>query len=198
MQLTNLAGNDLSVNPITINGQQYTLKLEDYQWSPDRYTCTLTRWGSTDGSVTIPKNSKVVLGSSDVSASSYLDIYYMGANGGYGNNVNNLIEQYKAMIKHHGSDKYLIIIPHWTSEYDSAFQKAFGDRAVNLRTAAIEYGLEYEGLTATETDISLMNGGKLPASLRYQNKTDDVHLNEYGYHFLAHILYERAKALMFV
>lgn len=35
----------------------------------------------------------------------------------------------------------------------------------------------------------------MPASLRYKNKADEVHLNEKGYHFLAHLIYERGKLL---
>lgn len=107
-----------------------------------------------------------------------------------------LIEQYKAMIKHHGSRRYLIIIPHWRADLDERFVAEFGNHAVNFRKAAIEYGLEYEGLTATATDNSLMSGGSVPASLCYQNKYD-IHLNEYGYHFLAHLLYERGQQLKF-
>lgn len=200
LSVTKILSTPMSVNPIKIMDQNFTASLENFSWNtattPIKYDFTIMRSGNTSSPLVIPKGTKVTLPSADIAVNSYCDIYYIGANGGYDGNTQTLIEQYKAMIKHHANRRYLIIIPHWTNKFDEVFKKEFGNHAVNFRKAAIEYGLEYEGLTATDTDNALMRGGSVPASLCYQNKYD-IHLNEHGYHFLAHLLYERGKELKF-
>lgn len=50
-------------------------------------------------------------------------------------------------------------------------------------------------MLATGTDTSLINSGHVPASLRYGNAADQVHLNRYGYHYMATVVYEQGKTL---
>ena len=53
------------------------------------------------------------------------------------------------------------------------------------------------GLTPKPEDESAIGAGNVPPALRYQNEPSNVHLNEYGYDFLAHLIYERGKELGF-
>jgi len=200
LRVTRILGTPMSINPLNIMGENFMVSLDNFKWNtattPITYSFTLFRGGSTDNELVIPKGTKVELASAEIATKSYCDIYYIGANGGYDGDTEILIDQYKAMIKHHGNRRYLIITPHWTDKFDEVFEKEFGGHAVNLRKAAIEYGLEYEGLTPTADDTSLIKAGNVPASLCYQNNYN-IHLNEYGYHFLAHLLYERGSELKF-
>ncbi len=193
--LTSALGRELPINDVTIGTENYTVGFKNnvFNWSPISYELTLTRKNTAD-TLTIPAGTPVVFNNSDIAANDYCEIYFMGANGGYDNNVEKLIEQYQALVDYHHNNRYLIIVPYWTSAYDNAFAEAFGDHAVNFRKLAISEGLSFEGLTATTADTNSMAGGSLPPSLCYQNKLD-VHLNANGYHYLAHVLFERGKLL---
>ncbi len=194
--LTQALGRNLSVNDVTIGGKTYTLGFQgNFIWSPSiSYTMLLTR-KNCDSALTIPAGTPVVFNNSDVATTDYCDIYFMGANGGF-SGANQLVEQYQAMIDHHGNDRYLIIIPYWTGEYDDAFEAAFGDHAVNFRELAVANGLDYENITPTSADNARIARNAVPASLCYNN-TPDVHLNANGYHYLAHVLYDRGTQLGF-
>ncbi len=191
--LTAALGNQLRVNDVQINGEFYTLRFEDYVWSPRSFKLYLDRYSNSSSIFMIPKGSEVVFNSAADSQRSGVDIYMMGANGGYETNDAKYIEQVKAMIKHHGNDKYLIIKPYWTDI--NGLEKEFGDHVIDFTGLAISEGLEYEGLTPTSGDKTAISKKSIPPSLRYENEADNVHLNEYGYHFLAHCIYEQGKTL---
>ena len=164
------------------------------------YYVTLTRTSSS-GNVTIPAGSVFALNGIDETANACCDIYYLvGVNDGFDNPTSDesiayLIRRIREMVEHHGHDNYLVVIPQWSSKFDAAYEEAFGERAVNLRELACERGLEVEGITPTADDKTMIVGGEVPVSLRYQNNRNEVHLNKYGYHFLATILYERGQKL---
>lgn len=190
--LTSLLGNGISVSPVKIGGVEYQLKFDYFNWSPRTFKLYLYRSTDTDKSFSIPEGTEVIFGGSDISTKGGVDIYMMGANGGYANDAE-YISQVKAMIKHHGNDKYLIIKPYWDNI--SGLEAEFGDHVVDFPKLAAENGLAFEGLTPTDADTKACTQGKIPPSLRYQNEADNVHLNEYGYHFLANCIYEKGKTL---
>ena len=189
-------GFDLPVNPVTIGGAKYTIAFTDFEWSPISYKMYLKR---ADGSaaVTLPADSEVVFSNTYVAAFSDVDVYCVGAGGGYDNTVEGYVAMVKAMIRHHGSERYLVIVPYWNTRFDEALAREFGDRAINYREEALKNGLAAENLTATADDEAAIAKNLVPASLHRNNDVDDVHLNEYGNHFLAALVYERGKALGF-
>ena len=191
--LTNALGNELSVNDVKIGDQYYSLKFEDFVWTPRSFKLCLERTGDTSSMFTIPKGTEVVFNSTEISKRGGIDIYLVGANGGYEGSATTYIEQVKAMIKHHGNDKYIIVKPYWASV--AGLEEAFGDHLVDFAELAITEGLAYEGLTPTAADKTAISKKSVPASLRYNNEADNVHLNEYGYHFLAHCIHEKGKTL---
>lgn len=191
--LTALLGNQLPVNDITICGEKFTLKLKEFSWTPITYTAVLTRENS-DKTFKIPKGSQVVLNHSKISRNGGIDIYLMGADDGFDKSPQKLIDQFKLMVNYHRSDRFIIIAPFWTKDYDEALEEAFPDHIVYFRKMACENGHEFEGLVATQEDLERISLGRTPPSLCYKNKPD-VHLNEYGYHFLAHLVYEKGKEL---
>lgn len=194
----------LGVNPITIGGETYKLGLtyetETKPYTDGKYSVTLIR-SNTANAVTIPAGTEVIFSNSDLAANDHCDIYLMGANDGLGNSPSSaqvaaLVERYQKLVDSRENDRYLIIIPYWTKSYDAAFKKAFGRHAINLRELACEKGLTVEKLTPTKTDEAMIEAGNLPASLRYNNEgAAQVHLNKYGYHFLATVVYEQGKTL---
>ena len=193
LKLTALLGNQLPVNDIEICGEKFTISLKDFSWSPITYTAVLKR-NNSESFLKLPKNSQVTLNSTDLANKGGIDIYLIGANGGFDKSSEKLIEQFKLMIDYHGSDRYIIVAPFWTSDYDKALEEAFANHIVNYRENACKWGLEFEGLVPTEEDLERIELGRTPPSLCYKNKPD-VHLNEYGYHFLAHLIFEKGKEL---
>ena len=191
--LTSLLGNGISVSPVKINGVEYQLKFDYFNWSPRSFKLYLYRYSDTNKTLTIPEGSEVVFGGSDLSTKGGIDIYMMGANGGYNNSDAEYINQLKAMIAHHGNGKYLIIKPYWDNI--GGLDDEFGDHVVDFPKLAVEKGLAFEGLTPTDADTKAIAQNKIPPSLRYQNEADNVHLNEYGYDFLANCIYEQGKTL---
>ena len=97
------------------------------------------------------------------------------------------------MIAHHGNDKYIIVKPYWGNVM--GLEANFGNHIVDFKSSAIQNGLAFEGLTPTEEDTRAYSRDEVPASLHYENNAGDVHLNQYGYHFLAHCIYEKGKEL---
>lgn len=191
--LTAALGNQLSVNDVQINGEYYELSFKDFVWSPRSFKLYLKRFSDSSSLLTIPKGSEVIFNSASVSTKGGIDIYIMGANGGYEGDNAKYIAQVQAMIKHHGSDKYIIVKPYWTTI--AGLEEAFGDHVVDFPALAISEGLAYEGLTPTAADKTAISKKSVPPSLRYNNEADNVHLNEYGYHFLAHCIHEKGKTL---
>ena len=119
--------------------------------------------------------ARVLRGFRGVSASAapdaYCEIFFVGANGGWNNDVAKLIGQIRAMVGRRGEERpYLVIVPYWSGfsqEKKDAFKTAFGRRAV-------EFPVE--------------------ASLCFRNSLN-VHLNEQGYALLAKLLHTRGAEL---
>lgn len=191
--LTALLGNQLPINDIEICSEKFTLKLKDFSWTPITYTAVLKRRNSEE-IFKIPKGSSVILNNTDVTVKGGIDVYLMGANGGFDKSPQKLVNQFKIMVDYHKSDRFIIVAPFWSPDYDEALEQEFPRHIVNFRKMACEKGLEFEGLVATEEDLERIALGRTPPSLCYKNKPD-VHLNEYGYHFLAYLVYEKGKEL---
>lgn len=189
---TSLLGNGILVNDVTIGDQAYTLRFDSFTWSPRQFKLSLNRKGDLSKVVDIKKGSEVILNSANISTKGGIDIYMMGANGGYTND-SDYISQLKSMVEHHGNDKYIIVKPYWSNV--AGLESAFGNHILDFKSLALQNGLEFEGLTPTENDKEAYSKNEIPASLHNENNASDVHLNQYGYHFLAHCIYEKGKEL---
>ena len=134
-------------------------------------------------------------------------ILEIGSNGGWDNDYDILISQYRAMIDYVGTDSYLILgdtddpgtslgdTEQWEFYYGSgtndtnweqALEDEFGDHFVNVRTYLIEYGLEITGLEPDYDDYNMAQAGCISTQLR----SDWTHLNSYGYYAKACAVYE--------
>ncbi len=193
IDFTSLLGNGIPINNIKIGNDLYSLSFENFVWEPRSYSMYLSRT-VTGTDITLPAGSEAVMSSTAVSKRDGVDVYLMGANGGF-STTEEFISQINSMINYHGNGKYIVIIPYWESSYDNAFASAFGSHAINFRLEAMQNGLSYEGITPTAADQNAIASYLVPASLHYNNDANNVHLNEYGYDFLAHLVYEKGKAL---
>lgn len=120
----------------------------------------------------------------------------IGHNGGWDNDYEQLVNQYRIAIEHNGNDKYIIIgdtdgTAESRSEWEYALKTAFGKHFINMREYLSTYGLADRGLTPTEDDLAKMAAGEVPLQL----KTDVTHLNSYGYYTEGEQVYKRGKEL---
>ncbi len=176
IMLTAALGRKLPVNPVKIGKEEYKLSFQGFRWnSPTNkisYALMLSRSdASAAKAATIPAGTPVRFASADAVPGAYCEIFFMGANGGWGKDVDKLVAQIRAMVARRGEKKpYLVIVPYWkrfAQEQKDAFKAAFGRHAV-------EFPVE--------------------DSLCYKNRPD-VHLNENGYALLAKLLHERGAEL---
>ncbi|MBO4433319.1 MAG: hypothetical protein J5852_07305, partial [Clostridia bacterium] len=191
--LTGALGNENPLNNVVIDGKEYTISLSDFVWSPRSYTVKLTRVGSTSGAITIPAGTKTVF--QNTTSQDTCEIYLVGANDS-DKSTDKLVAKYKAMVDNHGSNNFLIIIPYFGGVSKTPFLNAFGDHCVDIKTiASTDEAFEYEGLTKTELDESMISQNRFPTSFRRVADENEVHLNDKGYDLLAHHLYLQGKAL---
>lgn len=190
------------LNPVVIGGESYTLGFT-FDGVPEPhvdggYYVTLTRADATS-EATVPAGSAVVLANTDLSAQSYCETFFIGANDGLTASeadIDLLISRYRKMIDHLTHDRYLVIIPYWSEgALIEPFKAAFGDRAVSVMELITPERMQAVGVTPNEEDLERLEKRIMPASLRYQNRSGDVHLNEYGYKLIAQFIYERGQAL---
>ena len=176
IKLTLPLGRAISVNPVQIGPDSYTIALRDFRWNTPTTPITYTIWLERDeksaaAAQTIPAGAAVMFSSAAAVPDAYCEIIFMGANGGWDRDVEKLIAQIRAMVARRGEDHpYLVIVPYWKSfpqEKKDVFKTAFGRHAV-------EFPAE--------------------PSLCYQNRWD-VHLNENGYALLATLLHQRGAEL---
>ena len=121
----------------------------------------------------------------------------IGTNGWGSNNPLDLATIIQTMIKHTNSEKYIVIgMPtHYTASSiadqkncDRIIGNVFGNHYINLYDyLSSAYALDAIGITPTAQDITDINDGKVPTSLRY----DGTHLNQYGYELMAQQVYEK-------
>ena len=189
------------INPVVIDGEPYSLGLtfDGVEEKTDgAYYVTLTR-ASAEFGLRIPAGASVTLGNTDLSASSYCELFLIGANDALGNSEEDvalLISRYQRMVDHLTHDRYLAIIPYWSEgALIEPFKKAFGDHAVSVMELITPERMQAVGITPNEDDLARLEKYSMPASLRYLNRPGDVHLNEHGYKLIAQFAYERGQAL---
>lgn len=123
-------------------------------------------------------------------------IVEIGHNGGWKNDYEYLIGQYRDIIEWNGTDKYIVIgdsdgTAESKKEWEYALQKAFGNHFFNNREYLSKYGLSDRGLIPTEDDKEKMLVGEIPLQL----KSDATHYNSYGYFTQGEQIYKRGKEL---
>ncbi len=135
-----------------------------------------------------------------------------GSNGGWDNDYDTLVAQYRQVISNSDCDDYLILgdtddpgtsladrdqdpfakgTGAGETAWEAALHKAFGDRFINMRLYLVEHGLDVCGLKPTQQDTATASFGWVPHRLR----ADWTHLNSYGYYAKARGVYERGVQL---
>ena len=172
ISLTAALGREIPANPVRIGGRDYTLSFEGFRWNTPTnrisYTLNLSR-AEAGPAETIPAGAPAAFASAAYAPAAACEIYLMGANGGWNDDVDHLISLYRAMIARRGeAAPYLVIEPYWLpAKQKDAFRAAFGPRLVPFA----------------------------PTVEQCFRKRRDVHLNEEGYDRLARAVFARGRDL---
>lgn len=199
IRLTPPLGREMPVNDITIGEEKYQIVQKNFDWAGRTCEVYLKRTTNIDNAVSIEKGTEVKFASTDIAKTNHCDIYLMGGNGGYNNDVKTLIEQYKKMIEHRGNENYLVLVPYWTAgNATQEFINAFGDKAVDFLTPATDKNILENELEITLSDLDnqyLAVRRDVPPCLKLNNNANEGHMNEKGYKLLAKVIYEQGKEL---
>ena len=189
-------GRELPINDVIIGNQTYTVTLENYNANLKTYDVYLNRKSGTTA-LTIPAGTAVKFASVTAAKTNYCDVYLMGANGGWNDDVNVLVSHFQKMIDYRGNDNYIVVIPYWRTDCNAAFKAAFGDKAIDLVDYAKTKGLTALNITPSREDSIAMRQGLLPHCLTLNGTSvkTDVHLSSRGYRMLATAVYDAGCSL---
>ncbi|MBQ1326569.1 MAG: SGNH/GDSL hydrolase family protein [Eubacterium sp.] len=146
-------------------------------------------------------------------------ILEIGSNGGWDDDYQVLIDQYKAMIEHSGCENYIVVGDTddmgnsastkvveeeeasyseengyeaiYETSWDKALKEAFGEHFINIRAYILQNGMEMCHLTPTVEEEYQLSAGMIPDQLR----SDWTHFTCYGYYVQAVGIYEKGVEL---
>ena len=184
---------DKGVNPVTINGISGIVTIEQESYISQEYTYYFNRTES--GAPVNVEDSTIMTtaAASSTDTQNYIPIVFMGQNGGWNENPEELITQIKSILNmDKWNNKYLVLgLTSGTAESRADLElemtSEFGDRYINLREYIVKNGLEQQGLDATAEDMNAIKEGAIPPSLL----KDEVHFNSSGYKVIGQAVYER-------
>lgn len=181
----------------TISGSQFYLA---YDSGNNKYTLTSRYNEGTAINITEPTIITSYESLRDAIKKSIVCIC-IGTNGWGSDNVLDLTSIIETMIKHNGSDRYIVIgMPtHYQAtsvqaqrDSDRVIGNVFGTHFVNLyEYMSSVYALNDAGITPTTQDTQDIENGLVPTSLR----SDGTHLNGAGYTLMAQRVYKTGKTL---
>jgi lysophospholipase L1-like esterase len=184
---------DKGVNPVTINGTSGIITIEQDSFSSQEYTYYFNR--TEPGAPVNVEDGTIMTTAAATSTDiqNYIPIVFMGQNGGWGGNPEELITQIKSILNmDKWNNKYLVLgLTSGTAESSANLELAmaseFGDRYINLREYIVKNGLEQQDLDATKADMNAINKGAIPPSLL----SDTIHFNSSGYKVIGQAVYDR-------
>lgn len=183
------------VNPVKIAGIEGTLKWTGSSYSDTSGTWTFTRTEAGE-EVVINRPTALTTAYDREKNSPYLMVIFMGQNGGYNNDNEELVNLHRLMIDHSNA-KHVIVLglssgsTSGRADYEAAMKKAFGRYFISLREYLSQYGLEDAGLTPTTADTTAMMGGTVPPQLL----ADGVHYTAATKTVIGNLIYKRCCEL---
>lgn len=183
------------VNPVKLGNVEGTLKWTGSSYSDTSGTWTFTRSVAGD-EVVIDRPTALTTAYDREKNSPYLMVIFMGQNGGYNSDNEELVNLHRLMIDH-AKAKHVIVLglssgsTSSSADYEAAMKKAFGRYFISLREYLSQYGLADAGLTPTTADTIAMMGGTVPPQLL----ADDVHYTDATKIVIGNLIYKRCCEL---
>lgn len=166
------------VNPVTISGIPGTLS-----YSSNVYYFARSTAGDE---ITISRPVQIIPYSAKADKGALL-IICVGNNDGSSKDADLIIKRIRKMLEYLNSTQYIILGLMTTDRGDvnTALWNEFGVNYIDIYQYVLEYGLDDNDLTATDTDTDNIANNIIPAQLR----SDDIHLNDKGYASMAKGVY---------
>ena len=187
-------GASTSINPIKIAGIEGNIDLSAHENQSSR-TFTFTRL--TSGEPKVIDYETPMLTNCGEMYKHCIQVIFIGTNGGWSNN-DELCNQIKNIIRYNDSiDKKFIVIGITNKSYlesherEIYMQDVFGNNFINMRDYLVKRGLSDNNLTPTSQDLEDINNGIVPSQIR----SDETHLNDYGYYAFAKRVYSKGQEL---
>lgn len=190
-----LQGGSSHVNPVRIGNIEGTLAWTGSSYNDTAGTWTFTR--SVAGEETVIDRPTAIVTAFDREKNNpHLMVVFMGQNGGYDSDNDELVRMHRLMIEHAKAKHFVILglssgTASERAEYEATMKKAFGRYFVSLREYLSKYGLADAGLTATDEDTAAMALGKVPPQLL----TDTVHYTSACKTVIGNMLYKKCCEL---
>lgn len=180
----NRGGNQLYINGILCN----------LSYSAGTYTIS----GYTGGSSSVPLLGRFI-GSEYTGKIVTIFVGQNGSQVGSDTSVNARISIIDSMIAQIGHSNYVILgLSSATSSMrdadDAAMLAKYGNKFFPTRKLLVDYGLTVNSLTPTAQDTIDIGVGRVPDSLR----SDNIHLNAYGYAAIGQLLTDKIISLGYV
>ncbi len=205
---------EVNVNKVYINGEQYKITFngeshilykklnhktkDDIEQESSSSNNTATSSVAATG-ITLAEGTPVYTKAA-IDRKNDILIIEMGSNGGWDDDLSELVAQYDAMIKSAGCKYYIIIgdtdDPYYDAgvgetAWEATLHEAFGEHFINMRLYLIEHGLSDCGLETTFADMEGYCNGEISKQLR----ADWTHLNAYGYYSKGLAVYQKGVEL---
>lgn len=170
-----LQGNNSMVNPCFVEGYECTLTRKSIDTRQPSYLSSNSYWtlklnNTTTRNVKVNKYSSLLCNTAKQIANGYARIIWMGTNGNYNNNLQELVNANKLAVESSVTKRVIVIGLHLLSKengesYEKMMYKEFGNKFFNIRQYCITNLIYDAGITPTEQDLEDMTNGICPQSL---------------------------------
>lgn len=187
--LRQVAGNNNTINPVTINGVQGNISAVSVNNASVKYKYVFRRIKGGD-EVKVDDKTEVET-SYNGDYDNYVYVVFIDGSEDW-KTPDELIELQKKLLASCKSDKYIIISPttgdKWKNrELENAMTAQWGEHYFNAREYLSFDGVYDAGVSVTNDDFGFMIKGEIPPCIR----ADGFNLNEEGYKVLAKKLYQK-------
>lgn len=170
-----LQGNNSMVNPCFVEGYECTLTRKSIDTGQPSYLSSNSYWtlklnNTTTRNVKVNKYSSLLCNTAKQIANGYARIIWMGTNGDYNDNLQELVNANKLAVESSVTKRVIVIGLHLLSKedgesYEEMMCKEFGNKFFNIRQYCITNLIYDAGITPTEQDSEDMTNGICPQSL---------------------------------
>lgn len=178
-----LQGNNSMVNPCFVEGHECTLTRKSIDPQQPAYLSSNSYWTlklnkRADRNIQVSKYSSLLCNTAKQIANGYARIIWMGTNGDYNNNLQELVNANKMAVESSVTKRVIVIGLHLLSKengesYEEMMYKEFGNKFFNIRQYCITNLIYDAGITPTEQDLEDMKNGVCPQSVMI----DGIHFN---------------------
>lgn len=173
--ITNRIYGALGISPVMLYGIEGTLS-PVVSGSSNQWVFTRTN----EGEEVLVKKGEPIYTNPSINYRNYIAVFQYGGNDEIPESqeqIDRLIENIEMGISWLFDKRYVVLSHHikTTDECETQLLKIYGNRLINLRRIAIDYGLTWLGIEPSEEDNTAISEGKVPPSIM---KEDGAHFKD--------------------